>query len=112
MSTTIINANSNFAFGKFTFGFTGGEKEVFFIAPMGTQDVEVLDVVPRGRFYISEILSQTAFRELTQNGATVATLGNAFNGRDYTDMKKFLEQNHVAPKAVVVEEPEAEAEPA
>ena len=112
MSTTIINATSNFAFGKFKFEFTGGNKEVFFITPMGTQDVQVLDVVPRGRFYISEILSQTAFRELTQNGVTVGELGNAFNGRDYTDMRKFLEQNHVVPKPVVVEEPEAEAEPA
>lgn len=50
------------------------------------------------RYYLSSVISRSAFRELTENKATMETLTTNFNGRDEGDMKIFLAKNYVAPK--------------
>ena len=51
------------------------------------------------RYYTSSVVSRAAFREITENKATLATLTTNFNGRSKVDMQKFLDINHVAMKA-------------
>lgn len=50
------------------------------------------------RYYLSSVISRSAFREMTENKATMETLSTNFNGRDEGDMKIFLAKNYIAPK--------------
>lgn len=101
---TIIVQTEDYAAGRTTLphgsGKTASVSDVFVLIRKSDD---------KRRYYLSSVITRAAFRELTENKATMETLTTNFNGRDQGDMQIFLAKNYVVPKPVVAEKPAEEA---